>query len=123
MNITTVDPAGRAAVVPSAPPEGPVTLVNCFVVEPERDDAFLDLWKATSEYFRSQPGFVSLRLHHALSPAAPYRFVNVANWASAAEFQAAHQKPEFFQVVGQPAWQEFPSAPALYEVVVEHQAG
>jgi heme-degrading monooxygenase HmoA len=123
MNRSTVDPAGRAAAVPSAPPAGPVTLVNCFVVEADRDDVFLDLWKGTSEYFRSQPGYRSLRLHRALSPDAPYRYINVANWASAAEFQAAHQKQEFFQVVGQPAWREFPSSPVLYEVVVEHTAG
>jgi hypothetical protein len=65
---------------------------------------------------------VSLRLHRAVSPDTHYRYVNVATWASAEQFRAAHQLPEFLQVVGQPGWQEFPSNPALYEVVVEHTA-
>ncbi len=89
---------------------------------PGRDDAFLELWTATSGYFRAQPGYRSLRLHRALSPDAPHRFVNVATWASAEEFATAHATQEFRDVVGQPAWAEFPSRPALYEVVTEHSA-
>jgi heme-degrading monooxygenase HmoA len=122
MNTTTIDPAKRAAAMPTALPPGPVTLVNCFVVNPQRDAAFLELWSSTSAYFRKQPGYLGLRLHRAVSPDAAYRYINVASWASAADFQAAHQTPEFFQVVGKPAWQEFPSSPALYEVVIEHTA-
>lgn len=73
-------------------------------------------------YFRQRPGFLSLRLHRALSPDAQYRYVNVARWASLADFEAAHQTEEFLRVVGQPGWSEFPSNPTLYEVVVDHDA-
>jgi heme-degrading monooxygenase HmoA len=97
--------------------DGPVVLMNRFAVKPERDAAFHELWTATSHYFRAQPGFVSLRLHRAVSSDAEYRWVNVATWKSEADFRAAHATEEFRAVVTQPGWEEFPSAPMLFEVV------
>jgi heme-degrading monooxygenase HmoA len=96
---------------------GPVTLINSFQVAPERDDEFHALWERTSRYFIRQPGFVSLRLHRAVSDDAPYRWVNVAVWDSEADFRAAHATDEFRSVVTAPGWEEFPSTPALFEVV------
>jgi len=118
----TIDPSKRGATLPSDPPEGPVTLINSFVVDPRRDEVFEALWTQTSVYFRAQPGFVGLRLHRAVSPDATYRYVNVAVWESAAQFAAAHATEEFRQVVGQPGWREFPSSPTLYEVAIAYDA-
>lgn len=103
---------------------GPVTLMNSFQVAPERDEAFLALWTKTSEYFIGRPGFVSLRLHRAVSPDTPYRWVNVANWESEADYRAAHSTEDFRRVVTAEGWDEFPSVPALFEVVtaVDHAA-
>jgi heme-degrading monooxygenase HmoA len=70
-------------------------LVNSFMVEADRDEAFTALWSKTSAYFRQQPGYMSLRLHRALSPASDYRYINVARWASAEQFAAAHDTDEF----------------------------
>ena len=61
-----------------------------------------------------------MQLHRALSPDSPHRFVNVAQWRSVAEFRAAHATAEFRRLVGDPAWREFPSSPALYEVAVAY---
>jgi heme-degrading monooxygenase HmoA len=113
------DPNGRTAHG-AQEHAGPVTLINNFVVPQDRDEAFLELWTETSRYFRAQPGFVSLRLHRAVSSDAPHRFVNVAVWESAAHYRAPHRTEEFIRLVTQDAWREFPSSPALYEVVVEH---
>jgi heme-degrading monooxygenase HmoA len=113
------DPNKRTATAPEGPHEGRVLLFNCFDVDPGREDAFTELWTATSGYFRAQPGFMGLRLHRAVSPDARYRFINVATWASAQDFYAAHQGDEFFKAVSQPGWEEFPSSPALYEVVTQ----
>jgi len=88
-------------------------------VPPDRDAAFQEIWTATSRIFRAQPGFLSLRLHRAVSPDAQYRFLNVVQWTSLADFRAAHATEEFRSAVRQAAWAEFPSSPALYEVVVE----
>ena len=74
---------------------GPVTLMNSFVVRPDRDEAFRARWIETSRYFTAQPGFISLRLHRALSADATYRWVNVANWESEGHFRAAHSTDEF----------------------------
>ena len=114
-----VDPEGRTAT-PHDTPSGPVVLMNCFVVPEGRDEAFVELWSETSEYFRAQPGFRSLRLHRAVSTDAQYRYVNIATWDSAVHYGAPHQTDEFRRLVTQEAWQEFPSNPTLYEVVLEH---
>ena len=55
-------------------------------------------------------------------PDATFRFVNIARWESLERFQAAHDGDEFRRVVSMAGWSEFPSSPALYEVVVEHDA-
>ncbi|WP_270886721.1 antibiotic biosynthesis monooxygenase family protein [Pedococcus sp. 5OH_020] len=96
---------------------GPVTLMNSFTVPHGRDEEFHAMWDRTSRYFIAQPGFVSLRLHRALSPRATHRWVNVASWDSEADYRAAHSTEEFRRIVTQPGWEEFPSSPVLYEVV------
>jgi heme-degrading monooxygenase HmoA len=98
---------------------GPVTLMNSFTVSPDQDEAFLAQWTQTSKYFIAQPGFISLKLHRAVSGDARYRWVNVANWESEADFRAAHNTDEFRHVVTQPGWEDFPSSPMLFEVVTE----
>lgn len=112
------DPAGRTATL-EAPHTGQVVLMNRFVVPEGRDDAFMALWTETSDYFRAQPGFVSLQLHRAVSADAEYRYVNVATWESAEHYGRPHQTDEFRRLVTQEGWREFPSSPTLYEVVLE----
>jgi heme-degrading monooxygenase HmoA len=117
--VNHVDAEGRMAT-PEQTQSGPVVLMNRFVVPEGRDDAFVALWTETSEYFRAQPGFVSLKLHRAVSVDAEHRYVNVAVWESAAHYAAPHQTDEFRRRVSQQSWREFPSSPTLYEVVLEH---
>jgi len=114
---TTSDARAREAAPTSVATTGPVTLINSFVVPPERDDVFRELWNDTSRYFIARPGFVTLRLHRAVSDDAPYRWVNVATWESEAHYRAAHATDEFRRVVTQAGWEEFPSTPALFGVV------
>jgi heme-degrading monooxygenase HmoA len=91
--------------------------MNRFAVAPHRDAAFQAIWTQTSKYFTDQPGFVSLRLHRAISDRAEYRWVNVANWESEEHFRAAHNTEEFRRIVTQQGWEEFPSEPVLFEVI------
>jgi heme-degrading monooxygenase HmoA len=70
---------------------------------------------------QTKPGYLSHKLHRALASDAPCRFVNVAQWESAAHFQAAHDDG-FRALVNQPAWAPFRHQPALYEVVHQRQA-
>jgi heme oxygenase (mycobilin-producing) len=106
----------RVAPEGAAPATGSVTLINSFQVAPDRDPEFRALWGETSRYFIARPGFVSLRLHRAVSDEAPYRWVNVAVWESEAAFRAAHGTEEFRALVTAPGWSDFPSLPALFEV-------
>ncbi|WP_347350522.1 antibiotic biosynthesis monooxygenase family protein [Intrasporangium sp.] len=117
--MTELSPEDRTAAANAAEVDGPVTLINGFVVDESRDEAFTALWRRTSEYFVRQPGFVSLRLHRALSPGAQFRWVNVAGWESERAYRAAHSTDEFRRVVTAAGWQAFPSVPTLYEVDTE----
>lgn len=91
-----------------------VILINPFEVpEGSSDDDFLRGWERAADYMRQQPGFVSTRLHRALQPDARFRFVNVAEWSSPQDFQAAVSSEQFREIAqGGPA-----GLPALYEVV------
>lgn len=91
-----------------------VILINPFeVAAGSSDEEFLRGWERAADYMGRQPGFVSTRLHRALRPDARFRFVNVAEWASPQDFQAAVTSDEFREIAqGGP-----PGSPALYEVV------
>ena len=91
-----------------------VILINPFEVPEETDDdRFLAGWERAADYMRRQPGFVSSRLHRALAPDARFRFINVAEWASPQDFQAAVTSEEFRELASRGS----PGSPALYEVV------
>jgi heme oxygenase (mycobilin-producing) len=66
-----------------------VVLINPFEVADGQDDEFVRWWDVVTDYLRTRPGFVRTRLHRALGPDARYRFVNVAEWTSPRDFQAA----------------------------------
>jgi heme-degrading monooxygenase HmoA len=93
-------------------------LINSFEVPAGREDEFFRLWEQVNAYMRTKPGYLGHKLHRALAPDAPFRFVNVAQWASVEHFQAAHDA-RFHELVGQPAWSAFQPHPALYEVIHE----
>ena len=93
-----------------------VTLVNCFEVPAGREEEFLTLWQQVNAYMRQKKGYLSHQLHRSIAPDARFRFVNVAQWLSMEDFNAAHDSG-FRALVSQPDWQAFRSIPALYEVV------
>jgi heme oxygenase (mycobilin-producing) len=99
------------------PPAGDadgVVLINAFEVPADGDERFLAGWGPTREFLRGEPGYLATRLHRSMDPRADFRFVNVARWAGAREFQAA---------IGQRGFREVSAAipyrahPGLYEVV------
>lgn len=98
-----------------------VTLVNCFEVPQGREQEFFSLWQKVNDYMRGKKGYLEHKLHRSLASDARFRFINIARWASLEEFQAAHDDG-FRALVNQPAWTEFRSSPALYEVVHEAEA-
>ncbi len=92
----------------------PVVLINAFEVPDGQDEAFLAAWESARAFLATQPGYLSTRLHRSLSPAADFRFVNVAVWQSPQAFQAAVSQPGFTATLI-----PFASHPSLYQVVRE----
>ena len=93
-----------------------VVLINPFEVPSGVSDTdFLAGWERAAAYMSRQQGFVGTRLHRALRPDARFRFINVAEWESAADFQAAIATDEFREL----ARGGVAGSPALYEVARE----
>lgn len=90
-----------------------VILINPFEVPAGQEKQTLELWERVAEYMRRQPGYISTRLHRAITPEPKFLFINVAEWDS----------PEaFFRAAGTAEFQELtrgtvPHYPALYEVI------
>ena len=93
-----------------------VVFINLFEVPAGRDEEFLAGWQAINEHMRSRPGYQEHQLHRSLTADGRYRYANVARWASAEAWRAAHDE-RFRALVAQPLWRDFPSTNALYEVV------
>ena len=69
MSANRIEAQDRVAPAPDRALTGPVTLMNSFAVNPDRDEAFRELWSKTARYFTAQPGFISLRLTGPFRPA------------------------------------------------------
>jgi heme-degrading monooxygenase HmoA len=74
---------------------GPVVLINLFEVRAGADDGFIAAWERARDFLQTQEGYRTTELHQSLGPDAEFRFVNVAEWASPAAFQAAVGQPDF----------------------------
>jgi len=64
------------------------------------EEEFIRGWEATRDYLQTQPGYVDTALHHAVSPDADFRFVNVGRWESAQTFPQAIQSDGYRGVAG-----------------------
>jgi heme-degrading monooxygenase HmoA len=95
-----------------------VTLINCFEVPAGQEEEFFAAFQKVNAYMRAQKGYVGHKMHRSLVPDARHRFVNVVEWASREECEAAHDEG-FRALISQPAWSDVRSTPALYDVVHE----
>ena len=69
------------------------TLINVFSVEPQRQQALMDLLiSGTEAFFSKQPGFVAASFHK--SKDGRY-IINYAQWRSARDIEAFRGKPDF----------------------------
>ncbi len=94
----------------------PVTLINPFEVPKGREEECLAIWREAAEVLSQKEGYISTKLHRALSPdQAKFVFVNIAKWQSPAHFARAVSSPDFLEVAAKT--KDFPHFPALYSVV------
>jgi heme-degrading monooxygenase HmoA len=90
-----------------------VTLINVFEVPAGDEDAFIAAWEKTRDYLMMMPAHIETALHQSLHDAR-FRFVNIAQWTSEEEFNAAIGSQGFRDASSDLRW---PFSPALYRVV------
>lgn len=98
--------------------EDVLVLINTFEVEPDRQQALIDvLSSATEQVMKRRPGFISANLHRSLDGK---RVVNYAQWASKGDFDAMMQDPAAREHMGEAAKIATRFEPAFYEVAAIH---
>jgi len=103
MRLTTLDPGA-----------GYVTLINTYVVAPERAGELLDfLVRSTLETLRYVPGFVSANLHVNFERT---QVVNYAQWKSHEAVAAARENPKVAALMRQQLQIAQSFAPIQYEL-------
>ena len=69
----------------------PVILINVFTVEPGKQQELIELLtKATADFVRHAPGFISAKLHRSLNCA---KVTTYAQWQSDEHYQAMRRDP------------------------------
>jgi heme-degrading monooxygenase HmoA len=90
-----------------------VTLINIFEVAAGDETEFVAAWEKTRDYLKTFPALIDSALHQSVHD-TQFRFVNIAHWTSAEDFNAAIRSPGFRIAAASLHW---PSYPSLYEVV------
>ena len=93
-----------------------VTLINPFEIKSEDEADFLAYWQAAADYMQGQKGFINSQLHKSMMPGCRFMFINIAEWASAEDFQNAINCDEF-KTLTEPKREQFPHFPGLYQSV------
>jgi heme oxygenase (mycobilin-producing) len=70
-------------------------LIDAFEGPAGEDDVFVSGWQRARDFLRTQEGYLSSQLHRSISPAANFRFVNIALWESEEACRVAIEKPGF----------------------------
>ena len=96
-----------------------VTLINVFAVEPENQQALVDLLvRATDEVMSKQAGYLSARIHRSFDG----RKVTVyARWRSAEDFMALNDNPDAAAHMRR-ARTLASFEPVLYDLVLMHDS-
>jgi long-chain acyl-CoA synthetase len=93
-----------------------VTMVNKFTVS-EDPDKFVQVWEASSQFMRDQPGFINFRLVRSLSN--PQVFFNISDWKDAESHQRVLRGSAFQDHIAELAAVAVPE-PNMCKVVIEY---
>jgi quinol monooxygenase YgiN len=96
------------------PEAGHVTIINIYIVEPERADELVKfLIEATHSTLRHVPGFLSANLHVALDRT---QVVNYAQWESRDALAAVRNNPQVVALMQEQLRIAKSFAPVLYSL-------
>jgi len=90
-----------------------VTLINIFEVPAGDEDEFIAAWERTRDYLKTFSAHIETALHQSRHD-TQFRFVNIAQWTSEDEFNAAVGSQGFRDAASD---LRRPFHPALYQVV------
>lgn len=93
-----------------------VVLINPFEVPEGKEDEALQMWKRAADFMRQQPGFISTKLHKAITPNARFHLVNVAEWETVEHFQSVSNNAEFQRIIAG-SMEAYPHYPGLYQAI------
>jgi heme-degrading monooxygenase HmoA len=66
-----------------------IILINPFQVPEHKLEESINFWEKARDFLKTQPGYVSTKLHSSLQADSEYQLINVAEWRSTSEFKAA----------------------------------
>lgn len=69
-----------------------VILINPFEVPEDKLQESIIYWEACRDFLKTQPGYISTKLHQSIKDDARFMLINVAEWESAKAFMEASQK-------------------------------
>ena len=100
---------------------GNITLINVFEMDADSVDVFLDGWRRRAGVMATMPGFISAKLHRAISPSARFQLVNVSLWENLELYEQARGSRAFQDQIASLVADgrvSMTSTPAVYRVVV-----
>lgn len=92
-------------------------LINPFEVPERKLEASIKYWEDCRDFLKTQPGYVSTKLHKSIKEGSKFELINVAVWESPKAFMEATKKmlqqPDIVPVEG------LKPTPSLYTVIRE----
>jgi heme oxygenase (mycobilin-producing) len=73
--------------------EPALVLINAFEVPAGQDHAFVSAWEPVREAIAREPGYRGTRLYRSAGLHADFRFVECAQWTSAAAYRKGRERP------------------------------
>lgn len=73
----------------------PLILINAFEVPGGQAGQLIAASEKTRDCLAAQPGYVDTALHQSVTPGVEFRFMNIARWQAAEDFQRATQSAGF----------------------------
>ena len=93
-----------------------VIFINPFEIPQEQEDKYLMYLDEGYKIRKQQPGFISSRLHRAISPSVQFQFITVSEWQSLEHLQAALTSKDFKASV-KPEMRSLPHYPGIYKII------
>ncbi len=89
INLKGIAVALGTSLVANASANADVTLINVFEVPEGQREVTIAAWEKARDFLATQPGYITTALHQNLQPDARFQLINIAQWSSPNEFQAA----------------------------------